>query len=81
MKNFMKSLGVVVGKSAWKGLKTMGQVAAAGAIAAVSADPEVVAGVAVIAGPYAPFAVLGITFLLRTGADALKHRDKVEPIK
>ena len=79
MKNFLKSFGTVAGKSALKGLKAMGQVAAAGGITAVLTDPGVIAGVAVAAGPFAPLAVLSITFLLRAGLDAVKHRDKIEP--
>ncbi len=78
MKNFLKSLGKVAGKSALKGLKTMGQVAAAGALTAVLADPAVVAGVAAAAGPLAPVVLLALTFGLRAGMDALKHKDKVE---
>ena len=77
MKNLLKSLGSVAGKSALKGLKAMGQVAAVGGIVAVLADPAVIAGVAAAAGPAAPIVVLALTFGLRAGLDALKHRDKV----
>ena len=67
----------VLGKSTLKGLKTMGQVAAAGAITAVLAEPEVIASVASVAGLGAPVAVLGITLGLRTVLDLFKHRDKI----
>ena len=77
MKNFLKSLGSVAGKSALKGLKAAGQIAAVGALTAVIADPAVIAGIAAAAGPAAPIVVLALTFGLRAGLDALKHRDKV----
>lgn len=72
MKGFLK----VLGKSAVKGLKTVGVTAAAGALAAL-AQPEVLVSLAAPAGLYAPAVVLILTGVLRTAQDAIKHRDKM----